>query len=139
MGAEVAVRRGVGSVVLDVRRGDGPPAAQGFTFPTLVTTDERIEREPEIVAAAIRAVRRAQKVLRDDPSRATEVGQRLFPATEASLIAQLIERDAPYYRPEISTHAVRSLNQFAQDAGLLSAAVPYDRVVATRFRHLWSE
>ena len=27
MGAEVAVRRGIGTVVLDVRRGDGPKAA----------------------------------------------------------------------------------------------------------------
>src|SRR5438105_7440250 len=33
MGAEVAVRRGIGTVVLDVRRGAGPPAAQPYTFP----------------------------------------------------------------------------------------------------------
>lgn len=139
MGAEVAVRRGVGRVVLDVRRGDGPPAAQGYTFPALVTTERRIEQEPESVAGAIRAILRAQRALREDPSRATEVGQRLFPATEASLIAALIERDLPYYQPEISEDTVVSLNRFAQDAGLLSGPVPYDRVVATGFSHLWKE
>jgi NitT/TauT family transport system substrate-binding protein len=139
MGAEVAVRRGVGTMVLDVRRGDGPPAAQHYTFPALVTTDERIQNEPDMVVGAIRAIRRAQNVLREDPSRATEVGQRLFPATEASMIAQLIERDLPYYQPEISKETVGSLNQFACDAGLLSAPVPYDRVVATQFSHLWTE
>ncbi len=139
MGAEVAVRRGIGTIVLDVRRGDGPPAAQRYTFPALVTTDERIQKEPESVAAAIRAIRRAQKVLREDPSRATAVGERLFPATEARLIAQLIERDLPYYEPEISEDTVTSLNQFAQDAGFLRAPVPYDRVVATQFSHLWRE
>jgi NitT/TauT family transport system substrate-binding protein len=139
MGAEVAVRRGIGTIVLDVRRGDGPAAAQHYTFPALVTTDERIQNEPESVAAAIRAIRRAQKVLSADPSRATEVGEGLFPATEASLIAQLIERDLPYYQPEISDGSVTSLNQFAQEAGFLSGPVPYDRVVATQFSHLWRE
>ena len=44
MGAEVAVQRGVGTIVLDVRRGEGPPAAQQYTFATMVTTDARIER-----------------------------------------------------------------------------------------------
>jgi ABC-type nitrate/sulfonate/bicarbonate transport system substrate-binding protein len=139
MGAEVAVRRGIGTMVLDVRRGDGPPAAQYYTFPALVTTEERIQNEPDSVIAAIRAIRRAQKVLRADPSRATAVGERLFPATEAGLIAQLIERDLPYYDPEISEGTVKSLNQFALDAGFLSAPVPYERVVATQFSHLWNE
>src|ERR1043166_2205073 len=64
MGAEVAVRRGVGTVVLDVRRGDGPPEAAGYTFPALVTTDILIERDPQTAAAATRAIVRAQRVLR---------------------------------------------------------------------------
>jgi NitT/TauT family transport system substrate-binding protein len=139
MGAEVAVRRGIGTMVLDVRRGDGPPAAQHYTFPALVTTDERIQKEPDSVAAAIRAIRRAQKVLREDLFRATEVGERLFPATEATLIAGLIERDLPYYEPEISEESVTTLNRFAQDAGFLSGPVAYDQVVATQFSHLWRE
>ena len=33
MGAEVAVRRGVGTVVLDVRRGDGPKKCFNYTMP----------------------------------------------------------------------------------------------------------
>jgi ABC-type nitrate/sulfonate/bicarbonate transport system substrate-binding protein len=138
MGAEVAVRRGVGTVVLDVRRGDGPPAAWHYTFPALVTTQRRIDAEPETVAAAIRAVVGAQQALRADPSRATEVGERIFPATETALIAGLIERDVPYYDPVISEAAVTRLNQFAQDVGLLTTLTPYDRVVATQFRHLWA-
>lgn len=137
MGAEVAVRRGIGTVVLDVRRGDGPTAARDFTFPALVTTEERVEQEPESVEAAIRAILRAQWTLREDPGRATEVGERLFPPTEASLIAEVVSRDLPYYQPEITEASVLSLNRFAQNAGLLSGPVPYDQVVAGRFSHLW--
>ena len=139
MGCEVAVRRGVGTVVLDVRRGDGPPAAQYYTFPALITTDKRIEQEPESAAAAVRAIVKTQKALREEPRRATEVGRRLFPPTEAELIAELIRRDLPFYDPSISEEVVTKMNRFAQDTGLLPAPVPYDQVVATRFRHLWSE
>lgn len=139
MGAEVAVRRGVGTVVLDVRRGDGPPAAGSYTFPALVATDRKIEEEPESVAAAIRAIVKAQRALREDPSCATEVGRRLFPPMEADLIAELIERDVPYYDPTISEELVGNLNRFAQEVGLLSAPVAYEQVVATGYRHLWRE
>ena len=138
MGAEIAVRRGVGAVVLDIRRGDGPPAAWHYTFPALVATERKITQEPEAVGGAIRAVLKAQRALAADPSRATEVGRRIFPPTEAELIAELIERDLPYYDPVISAETVSRMNRFAQDAGLLSESVPYDRVVATDFTHLWT-
>ena len=138
MGAEIAVRRGIGTVVLDVRRGGGPPAAWYYTFPALVTTERKIAQEPDSVAAAIRAVRKAQKALQANPSRATEAARRRFPPTETELIAELIERDLPYYDPTISEEVVSKMNRFAQDVGLLTSPVPYDQVVATSFRHLWT-
>jgi NitT/TauT family transport system substrate-binding protein len=137
MGAQVAVNRGVGSVVLDVRRGEGPPSALDYTVPALVTTDERIERDPEQVAGAIRAIVRAQAALRADPERATEIGRRVFPPMEAGLIAELIRRDLPYYDATIARATVEHLNAFARDAALLSNPVAYEQVVATRFADLW--
>ncbi len=139
MGAEVAVRRGAGAVVLDVRRGEGPPAAWHYTFPALVTTDRLIAQQPAAVVAAVRAVVRAQRALRDDPARAAEVGRRRFPPMEADLIAELIRRDLPYYDATISETSVANLNAFAQDAGLLTAPVAYDQVVALPYRHHWTE
>jgi ABC-type nitrate/sulfonate/bicarbonate transport system substrate-binding protein len=139
MGAELAVRRGVGTVVLDVRRGDGPPSAWHYTFPALVTTQQRIARDPDMVGTAVRAIVRTQEALRDDPSRASEVGTRLFPPDEAGLIAELVRRDLPYYDPSIDEEAVAKLNGFAQDVGLLSGPVAYDAVVATQFRAIWKQ
>ncbi|TDD72806.1 ABC transporter substrate-binding protein [Actinomadura darangshiensis] len=138
MGAELAVRQGTGTLVLDARRGDGPPGADAYTFPALAVTDETIERRPDAVAAMTRAVVRAQNILRDDPGRATEVGERLFPSREASLIAELVRRDAPYYDPRISAETVRSLTGFGALSGLLDHPAGYDTVVATRFRDLWT-
>lgn len=137
MGCEVAVRKGVGTVVLDVRRGDGPAVAQTYTFPALITTEKMIKQNPEAAAAAVRAIVKTQKALREDPTRATEVGRRLFPPTEAELIAELIRRDLPFYDPTISEEVVIKMNRFAQDVGLLSRPAPYDQVVATRFSQFW--
>jgi len=137
MGAEIAVRNGIGTVVLDVRRGDAPPASWYYTFPALVTTENHLRQAPERVAAAMRAVRRAQKALQADPSRATEAARRRFPPNETGLIAELVKRDLPYYDPTISAQVVTKLNRFAQNVGLLSAPVSYEQVVAVQFSHLW--
>jgi hypothetical protein len=82
---------------------------------------------------------KAHKALKEDVSRATEVGKKRFPPSEAELIAELIRRDLPYYDPTITEETVTHMNRFAKDIGLLSAAVPYDQVVATQFTHLWKE
>jgi NitT/TauT family transport system substrate-binding protein len=139
MGCEVAVRRGVGTMVLDVRRGDGPPAARHYTFSALVTTDKRIAQAPESARAAIRAVMKAHKALKNNAELATEVGQRRFPPSEAHLIAELIRRDLPYYDPAIGVETVTDMNRFAQDIGLLTESVPYENVVATQFSPLWTD
>ncbi len=139
MGCEVALRRNVGTMVLDVRRGDGPTGVQGYTFPALVTTDRKIQQDPKAVTAAIRALMHTQRALRKEVGRAAAVGKKRFPPAEAELIVELIRRDLPYYKPEITAQTVFHMNRFAQDIGLLSAQVPYDRVVATEFSHLWEE
>ena len=128
MGAEVAVRNGIGTLVLDARR-DGSDEVKGYTFPALVTTEKLIKEKPKAAAAAVRAVIAAQNTLKEDPARATAVGRKLFPPTEAGLIAELIRRDLPFYQPDISAKTVNSMNRFAQDLGLLSKPVPYPQVV----------
>ena len=133
------MRSGAGSVVLDVRRGDGPPDAGYYTFPALVTKDSAIDQDPESVAAAVRAIVKVQRELKERPHRAAEVGQRLFPEAEAALIAELVRRDLPYYDPVISPDVVARMNSFAQDIGLLSTEVAYDDVVAAHVRPIWTE
>ena len=130
MGAEVAVRSGIGTLVLDARR-DGSDEAKGYTFPALVATQKLIDENPAAAAGAVRAVMNAQRALKEDPERATAVGKKLFPPTEASLIAELIRRDLPFYDASISKKTVDSMNRFAQDLGILSAPVHYRQVVWT--------
>jgi ABC-type nitrate/sulfonate/bicarbonate transport system substrate-binding protein len=137
LGSETAVRRGVGKVVVDVRRGDGPPGAGQYTFAGLTTTDSLIARDPDRVAAAVRAIVRAQAVLARDPARAADVGRRRFPPAAAEIIAAIVERDLPFYDPAVSEASVAAMNRFARAIGLLARPVAYDEVVALRFSALW--
>jgi ABC-type nitrate/sulfonate/bicarbonate transport system substrate-binding protein len=138
MGAEVAVRRGIGTVVLDVRRGDGPKACFNYTMASVAATDALIARSPDVAAAAVRAIVKTQRALRVGPERATEVGRKLFPPAEAGLIAELIRRDLPFYDASISREFVAGMNRFARDVGILKTDPRYEDVVAVQFQDLWT-
>ena len=137
MGAEVAVTRGVGTVVLDPRRGVGPAASFNYTQPTFATTQALIDRDPDSVAAAVRAIVKVQEALKADIGLATEVGRKSFPEAETALIAQVVERDLPYYDASVSEEFVKGMNAFARDMGLMKGDPAYGDVVATRFSDLW--
>jgi ABC-type nitrate/sulfonate/bicarbonate transport system substrate-binding protein len=128
MGAEVAVRRGIGALVLDARR-EASDEAKGYTFPALVAAEPLLARNPQAAHAAVKAVKTAQRLLQEDPGRASAVGKKLFPPTEARLIAELIRRDAPFYDAEVSPRTVESMNRFARGMGLLARPVNFEDVV----------
>jgi ABC-type nitrate/sulfonate/bicarbonate transport system substrate-binding protein len=131
MGAEVAVRSGSGTMVLDVRRGDGPEGCFDYTFASVAATDAFLARDSKRAQAVVRALRRAHALLAEDPERATAVGERVFPAEQAALIAELVRRDVPYYRAEIPERAVAGMNRFARERGLIEGDPAYEQIVAT--------
>jgi ABC-type nitrate/sulfonate/bicarbonate transport system substrate-binding protein len=137
MGTEVAVRRGVGTVVLDVRRGDGPKACFNYTMASIAVNDRLIHDNPKAAAGAVRAIVAAHAALKAEPRLAGEVAAKLFPPQEAGLIVDLIKRDLPYYDASISTDFVDGMNAFACDVGILTGHPAYADVVATQFAALW--
>ena len=137
MGGETATSSGAGKILIDVRRGDDPDEVRYFTFAGMAATDGFIERETQAMAAAVRAIVKAQKALRADPALARKVGLRKFPKDAAELIANVVARDTPFYEPAITEEMILKMNRFAQSVGHLSGPVPYEQVAATRFRELW--
>jgi len=101
---------------------------------------QRMERHrhPEAVAAAVRALVKTQKALKADVSLATKVGRKLFPVSEAELIADVVERDLPFYDPAISREFVAGMTEFQRHMGLLSGDVSYDDIVATKYSQYWT-
>jgi len=134
MGAELAARRGVGTIVLDARRDPGVPA---HTMASVVASDRLIAEQPELAAAAVRAVVGAQRALRSDVELARGIGRKLFPQTEAGLIAELIRRDLPYYAAALPREAIERMIGFSKAAGILKRDPAYEEVVAAQFAPAW--
>jgi NitT/TauT family transport system substrate-binding protein len=78
MGAETVVGRGIGKVLIDVRRGHDPADVRHFSFAGLVTTDAYLERNAGGVAGAVRAIVKAQSMLRADPHSRARLGRASF-------------------------------------------------------------
>ena len=139
MGAEVAVKSGAGTLVIDARRGDGPASAFHYTMPALITSERLINDEPDVCAAAVRALVKTQKALKEDVNLATEVGRKRFPAEEAELISDIIQRDLPFYNAAITPDFVAGMSKFSQAMGLIDAPIAFEDAVATQFSELWFE
>jgi ABC-type nitrate/sulfonate/bicarbonate transport system substrate-binding protein len=132
----LAEKAGLAKVHIDTRRGDGPVGTNYYNFAALTVTDALIEKEPEVAAAAVRAIVATQKALAADPSLARKVGDELFPGDEAELMPALIARDAPFYQADITQEAVDGLNRFALANKLIEQPLAYDELVASGFGEL---
>jgi NitT/TauT family transport system substrate-binding protein len=137
MAAEIAARGGIGTIVLDVRRGDGPASAFDYTFASIAVRASFMNESPQRAAAIVRAIVAAQKVLKQDVNRALEVGDKLFPRAQAELISGLIQRDLPFYDAAISRNAVAGLNRLARNCGLVKTDLAYSTIVAEEMTDLW--
>jgi ABC-type nitrate/sulfonate/bicarbonate transport system substrate-binding protein len=107
-------------------------------MPALITSERLIKDEPDVCAAAVRALVKTQKALKEDVSLATEVGRKRFPAEEAELIAGIIQRDLPFYNAAITPEFVAGMSKFSQAMGLIDAPIAFEDAVATQFSHLWA-
>jgi len=69
---------------------------------------------------------------------AADVGRKWFLEFEASLIADVVSRDLPFYDPAISAETFAACSRFALAMGLAKQAARYEDAVAVQFRALWS-
>jgi ABC-type nitrate/sulfonate/bicarbonate transport system substrate-binding protein len=136
MGAEIAVRSGIGTLVLDARRGDGPKAGYNYTMATLATTDKLITEQPEKIAGAVRAIAATQLALQKDVQLAENVAAKLFPR-DSSYIVELVRRDLPFYRSDLTHQFIEGMNRFARAIKILDRDAPYSEVVAEQFSEYW--
>ncbi len=138
VGAELVIGEELADLVLDVRRGDGPADCFSYTMPCIATTDGIIADQVEIARGIIRGIIKTQRALASDVALAQIVGARLFDPRAAAVIAKVVERDLPYYRPDISHEFVRTMSWYAREVGLLTGDASYEDVVAQQFISQWS-
>lgn len=138
MAAELAVTSGVGTLVYDARRSREPAGAFNYTMASVAMRRAAIEADLETATAVTKAIIDTQNALNADVEQAAAVGQALFPANESKLIVDLVRRDLPFYKPDVTPEFVAGMSRFARDRGVLDADLDYDQVVAEVGRSCWS-
>jgi ABC-type nitrate/sulfonate/bicarbonate transport system substrate-binding protein len=134
LAAELSEQHGVGTIVLDARRGDGPAGSTEFTFAGVAATSRTIGANPDLGGAVTRAIRRAHALLKEDVSRAAAVGSKLFPAEEAALIGTLVARDLPWYDTTITPHQFAAMNEFLRRQAAIANIARFEDVVIVEDR-----
>ena len=124
---------------IDPRLGQGPKFLQFMTFPTLQASDKWLSANPQLSERMVRALVKTLKRLREDPEAAVGVGQKLFPTMDVAIIRSIVAIEKNTYSPAISEEAMRLCNQFQKQVGSVKTDIPYDKVVATQFKHLWDQ
>jgi NitT/TauT family transport system substrate-binding protein len=85
------------------------------------------------------AVSRVQCSLKANPEAAFSVAEKFFSTAEATMIGDVLRRDLPFYEIPIPGVGVMSMNDFARSMGYLTQDVDYNDVVASNFKHLWTD
>jgi len=138
-GAIIVHQLKLGRYFIEPMRDQGPPFLRNMTFPTLQTSDRLIQSNPQMVERAVRAVVKTQKRLREDPDAAVGVAQKIFPALDPDLLRSIIGVYKKAYFPAITEEALRTVNQFQKQAGVVKSDFAYDKMVAVQFKHLWEQ
>jgi hypothetical protein len=97
---------------------------------SLAVTDDFLARRSGDAARMVQAMEQTHTALKRDVALASQVGRRVFPEREASLISSLVERDLPFYSTAISRPFVAGMNDFARKRGILSGNPAYADIVA---------
>ena len=138
-GAVIVHQLKIGRYFIEPLRDQGPKFLQYMTFPTLQASDRYIQAHPQIVERVVRAVVKTQKRLREDPEAGVRVAQKIFPTLDVELIRGIIALQRASYLPAITEEAMRTVNQFQKQAGVVKTDFPYDKVVAVQLKPLWDQ
>jgi len=110
-----------------------------MTFPTLQASDRYLQANPQTAERVVRAVVKTQKRLREDPEAGVRAAQKIFPTLDVELIRAIIALQRPSYLPAITEEAMRTVNQFQKQAGVVKTDFPYDKIVAVQLKPLWDQ
>ena len=128
--SQIAVARGIGQIVIDPFSGE-IPEFEGVHYLVMVTSRETLKRQPEVIAAATRALARAMKFAREHPDQARQLVRKQFPDTdEAVFNAAWVD-----YQKAIPTTPVISRDQYLRTQKWLNitakppVSVPYETLI----------
>lgn len=132
------VDAGIGRVVFDLRTTTKEKTYSQLPTSTLQATSGWIEDNPDTARALVRAVAKANRVLREDPQTALPVLTQLYPDLSPASVEGIYTASQSHFRAEISEEAYEAALAIYRDAGVVADDVAYEQVVATQFADEWA-
>jgi len=138
-GTSIAVNQEkTGKLFLDLRKGEGPPAASRATFYTLQATEEYVRANPEVVRKAMRAICKGTKAAKADPQAALKVAQKYFPKLDAAILGVALQSESVTFGTEITDDMIKAVSDAALSVKVIQKGFSTDDVVIGKdFRSLW--
>jgi len=128
----------VAKLHLDLRKGEGPPAASRATFFTLQATEDFVRANTELTRKVMRAVCLATKAAKADVPAAAKVAQKYYPKMDPALLSVILANEAPTFGSEITADMISGVSESALAAKVIQKAYTLDNVVIGKdHRPLW--
>ncbi len=125
----------IAKMVLDIQAGQGPEVFHDYAYNGVWTTGAYLKKYPERAKAVIAAVVDAETMI-TDPAHIDEVAQVAadnMHGFDPALLRAFIVKYRAIFRPIATPKQIENVETYLQGAELLSAPIPYEKVVATDF------
>jgi len=125
----------IAKMVLDIQGGEGPEVFHDYAYNGVWTTAAYLKKYPDRAHAVVAAVVDAETMI-NDPAHTDEVVQVAVDnmrGFDPALLRAFIVKYRAIFRPIATTKQIENVETYLQGAGILSAPIPYDKVVAADF------
>jgi NitT/TauT family transport system substrate-binding protein len=128
---------GAGRVVFDLRNTKTETTYSQLPTSTLQATAKWIKDNPETAAALVRAVAKADDVLREQPDVALPVLKQLYPDLPPESVEGAYKVAQSHFKPAITQATYDSAMKVYKTAGTITADIPYSQTIGTQFSQYW--
>jgi NitT/TauT family transport system substrate-binding protein len=130
---------GAGRVVFDLRTSTNERTYSQLPTSTLQATSAWIHANPAVAKSLVRAVVKADNILRDDPATALPVLKGLYPELSPTQVEGIYNTSRSHFKPEISRATFDSAIKIYRKAGVATSDTTYEKVVASQFAPDWTQ
>lgn len=125
----------IAKLILDIQGGQGPEIFRDYAYNGVWTTGAYLKKYPERAHAVVDAIVEAETMI-NDPTHADEVAQVAIdnmPGFDPAILRAFIAKYRSVFQPIATQKQIENVETYLQGAEMLSAPIPYDKIVAADF------
>ena len=125
----------IAKMVLDIQAGEGPEIFHDYAYNGVWTTGAYLKAHPDLARAVVAAVVDAETMINDpgQTDKIVQVAVDNMKGFDPALLRAFIVKYRGIFRPVATQKQIENVETYLQGAGILDAAIPYDKVIAAGF------